>query len=149
MTKMSRMKNSIQHSINEAKRALQQLESDTAVSFIESVALLLSEVLDRRSKILIAGNGGSLCDAMHFAEEFTGRYKNDRKPIPAVAISDPSYITCTANDYGFDQIFSRYVEGVGKENDVLLAISTSGNSQNVINAAKVAKAKIAKAMRDN
>ena len=82
-----------------------------------------------------------MCDAMHFAEELTGRFKKDRPPLPAVAISDPAYITCTANDYGNDHIFSRYVEGWGKDGDTLLAISTSGNSQNVINAVEMAKSK--------
>jgi D-sedoheptulose 7-phosphate isomerase len=82
-----------------------------------------------------------MSDAMHFAEELTGRFRADRKSIAALAISDPSYITCTANDYGFDHIFSRFIEGVGKEGDVLLAISTSGNSANVIKAAQAAKEK--------
>ena len=82
-----------------------------------------------------------MCDAMHFAEELSGRFRNDRPAIPAIAISDPSHITCVANDYGFDSIFSRYLEGIGKQGDVLLAISTSGNSKNVVNAAKVAKEK--------
>jgi len=78
---------------------------------------------------------------MHFAEELTGRFREDRRPIPAISISDPSHITCTANDYGFEQVYSRYVEGVGNERDVLLAISTSGNSTNVIRAAEVAREK--------
>ena len=79
-----------------------------------------------------------MCDAMHFAEELTGRFRNDRISLPAVAISDPSHITCTANDYGFDAIFSRYIEGMGNEGDLLLAISTSGNSPNIIQAVKAA-----------
>ena len=82
-----------------------------------------------------------MCDAMHFAEELTGRYRDDRRAIPAVSISDPSHITCVGNDYGFDAIFSRYIEGVGNQNDVLLAISTSGNSKNILNAINAAKAK--------
>ena len=92
-------------------------------------------------KIISCGNGGSLCDAMHFAEELTGRYRDDRPSIPALSISDPSHITCVGNDYGFEHIFSRYVESVGNNNDVLLAISTSGNSKNVINAIHSAKSK--------
>lgn len=92
-------------------------------------------------KIISCGNGGSMCDAMHFAEELTGRYRDDRKSISAISISDPSHITCVGNDYGFDFIFSRFIEGVGSKNDVLLAISTSGNSSNVINAINVARAK--------
>jgi len=91
-------------------------------------------------KAISCGNGGSMSDAMHFAEELTGRFRENRGPIPAVAISDPSHITCIANDYGYDFIFSRFVESIGRPGDVLLAISTSGNSQNVINAVLAAKA---------
>src|SRR5690606_24864242 len=87
------------------------------------------------------GNGGSMCDAIHFAEELTGRFRENRKPIAALSISDASHISCVGNDYGFDEIFSRYVEAIGNKGDVLLAISTSGNSKNVIKAAEVAKAK--------
>jgi D-sedoheptulose 7-phosphate isomerase len=92
-------------------------------------------------KILSCGNGGSMCDAMHFAEELTGRYRNDRPAIGAVAMSDVSHMACVGNDYGYDHVFSRYLEGVGREGDVLLGISTSGNSANVIKAAEVAKKK--------
>ncbi len=97
--------------------------------------------LKQDGKIISCGNGGSMCDAMHFAEELTGRYRDNRPSIAAVSISDPSHITCVGNDYGFDFIFSRYLEGMGKTGDVLLGISTSGNSANVIEAAKVAKQK--------
>ncbi|MFM9004070.1 MAG: SIS domain-containing protein, partial [Flavobacteriales bacterium] len=82
-----------------------------------------------------------MCDAMHFAEELTGRYRENRKPIAAISISDPSHMSCVGNDYGFQFVFSRYVEAVGKKGDVLLAISTSGNSANVLEAARAAKAK--------
>lgn len=92
-------------------------------------------------KIFSCGNGGSHCDAMHFAEELTGRYREDRKALPAIAISDVSHISCVSNDFGYDFIFSRYIEGLGKEGDVLLAISTSGNSKNVLRAAEMAKQK--------
>lgn len=102
---------------------------------------LLSDCINNGGKIISCGNGGSMCDAMHFAEELTGRYRDDRPSIAAVSISDPSHITCVGNDYGFDYIFSRYVEGVGKEGDILFGISTSGNSNNVIEAVKVAQAK--------
>ena len=97
--------------------------------------------IQKGGKIISCGNGGSMSDAMHFAEEMTGRFRENRKPIPAVAISDPSHITCIANDYGFDYIFSRFVESVGRPGDVLLAISTSGNSANIIHAINAAKAK--------
>ena len=92
-------------------------------------------------KIISCGNGGSMADAMHFAEELTGRYRDNRPSIAAISISDPTHITCVGNDYGFDFIFSRYVEGVGKAGDVLLGISTSGKSKNVIEAAKAARTK--------
>ncbi|MGD1847861.1 MAG: D-sedoheptulose 7-phosphate isomerase [Salibacteraceae bacterium] len=91
-------------------------------------------------KIISCGNGGSMSDAMHFAEELTGRYRDNRPSLPAIAISDPSYLSCTANDYGYEHVFSRFVQGMGQPGDVLLAISTSGNSGNVINAAEMAKA---------
>lgn len=81
-----------------------------------------------------------MCDAMHFAEELTGKFREERKPLPAISISDPSHITCVGNDYGFQFVFSKYLEGIGKKGDVLLAISTSGNSENIINAANYAKA---------
>ncbi|MCW3806445.1 D-sedoheptulose 7-phosphate isomerase [Plebeiibacterium marinum] len=97
--------------------------------------------LKKEGKILSCGNGGSMSDAMHFAEELTGRFRDERKGLPAIAISDPSHITCVGNDYGFDYIFSRYVEAVGKSGDVLLAISTSGNSANIVNAVESAKDK--------
>lgn len=100
---------------------------------------LMSEALKNGNKIISCGNGGSMCDAMHFAEELAGNFRENRKPLAAIAISDPSYITCTANDYGFDKIFSRYVEGLGKKGDVLFAISTSGNSKNILNAVRSAK----------
>lgn len=108
---------------------------------IKSAGELMVASIKAGNKILSCGNGGSMSDAMHFAEELTGRFRDDRPGMPAIAISDPTHITCVGNDYGFDFIFSRYVEAVGQKNDVLLAISTSGNSANIINAAKAAKAK--------
>lgn len=101
---------------------------------LEKAGNMLVQSLKSGNKIISCGNGGSLCDATHFAEELTGRFHKDRKPLPAIAISDPSHITCVANDFGFDYIFSRSVEALGKPGDVLLAISTSGNSQNILNA---------------
>lgn len=88
-----------------------------------------------------AGNGGSMCDAMHFAEELTGRYRDNRPSYPAIAIADPSHLTCVGNDYGFDYVFSRFLEGMGFKGDVFLGISTSGNSKNIIEACKVCKEK--------
>jgi len=111
---------------------------------IQSVKLagdILVEAIKKRNKIISCGNGGSMSDAMHFAEELSGRFRNNRAALPAISISDPTHITCTGNDFGFEFIFSRFVEGLGNSGDVLLGISTSGNSKNVINAAKSAKAK--------
>lgn len=102
---------------------------------------ILTAAIKSGNKIISCGNGGSLCDAMHFAEELSGRFREQRPSLPAIAITDPSHLTCTGNDYGFDYIFSRFVEGLGQPNDVLLGISTSGNSKNVIEAVKSAKQK--------
>ena len=90
-------------------------------------------------RIISCGNGGSLCDAMHFAEELTGRYRDDRAPIAAMSISDPSHLTCVGNDHGFEQVFARYVRAHGREGDVLVAFSTSGNSPDVLRAAETAR----------
>lgn len=108
---------------------------------IEKAGDLMVNAINNDGKILSCGNGGSMADAMHFAEELTGQFRDTRRAMPAIAIADPTHITCVANDYGFDHIFSRYVEALGHKDDVLLAISTSGNSANVLNAAKVAKEK--------
>lgn len=105
----------------------------------ETLAKELANVFQLGNKVLICGNGGSNCDALHFAEEFTGRFRKDRKALPAISLSDSSHITCVGNDYGFDYIFSRGVEAYGKEGDMFIGISTSGNSTNVIKAVEVAK----------
>jgi D-sedoheptulose 7-phosphate isomerase len=102
---------------------------------------LMVEALKGGHKIISCGNGGSMCDAMHFAEELSGRYRDDRAALAAVSISDPSHLSCVGNDYGYDKVFSRYLEAMGQEGDVLLGISTSGNSANVLNAIEVAKKK--------
>ncbi|GAB6120075.1 SIS domain-containing protein [Dysgonomonas termitidis] len=115
--------------------------SPGTIETIERAAALLSEALANGNKIISCGNGGSLCDATHFAEELTGRYRKNRTSLPAIAINDPAYITCVGNDFSFDEIYSRYVEGVGNEGDVLLAISTSGNSGNIVKAAESARLK--------
>jgi D-sedoheptulose 7-phosphate isomerase len=106
---------------------------------IETAVQKIVASFQQGGKIIACGNGGSHCDAMHFAEELTGRYRNDRKALPALAISDSSHITCVGNDYGYDFIFSRFVEAHGKAGDVLLGISTSGNSPNMINALEKAR----------
>lgn len=132
----------IEGELNQAAHTLSQFQqSAEAISSIEKAASLMVTAIRKGGKIISCGNGGSHCDAMHFAEELSGRFRNDRMALPALAISDASHITCVGNDYGFEFIFSRYVEGLGKPGDVLLAISTSGNSANVVNAAKAAKEK--------
>lgn len=107
----------------------------------EKVVKILAETFQNKGKALICGNGGSNCDAMHFAEEFTGRFRKERPALPAISLSDSSHITCIGNDYGFDYIFSKGVEAFGQEGDLFIGISTSGNSPNVIEAVKVAKEK--------
>jgi D-sedoheptulose 7-phosphate isomerase len=117
------------------------LSEEKNIAAIEYAANTMAEAISHGGKILSCGNGGSMCDAMHFAEELTGRYRNERRALPAIAISDPSHMSCVSNDYGYDHIFSRYLEALGNRGDVLLAISTSGNSGNVLKAAEAAKAK--------
>lgn len=119
---------------SEAIKILQEFNNSDQHAQIEKAGLLMVQALKNGGKIISCGNGGSMCDAMHFAEELSGRYRDDRPAISAVSISDPSHITCVGNDYGFDYIFSRYVEANGRAGDVLLGISTSGNSKNVIEA---------------
>ena len=115
------------------------IRKESNIRKIEKAGEIMSLALLSGNKIISCGNGGSLCDASHFAEEPTGRYRSDRQPYPAIAINDPAYITCTANDFSYDEIYSRYVEAVGKKGDVLLGISTSGNSKNVVLAAEKAR----------
>jgi len=115
------------------------LQEEKNITCIHNSGELMLNAIRSGNKIISCGNGGSMCDAMHFAEELTGRFRDARKALPALSISDPSHISCTANDYGWEQVFSRFVEAHGREGDVLLAISTSGNSPNVIRAAEVAK----------
>jgi len=125
----------------EAQSVLEKFIADpTNFDKIKKAGDTMISSIKNGGKVISCGNGGSMSDAMHFAEEMTGRFRENRGPIPAVAISDPAHITCIANDYGYDYIFSRYVESIGRPGDVLLAISTSGNSQNVINAVLAAKA---------
>jgi D-sedoheptulose 7-phosphate isomerase len=126
----------------EAMQTLQRFMEDAEqMNNIDRAAQAMLQAIKADGKILSCGNGGSHCDAMHFAEELTGRYRNHRPGIAAIAISDVSHISCVGNDYGYDQIFSRYIEAVGRKGDVLLAISSSGNSANVIKAIEAAKAK--------
>lgn len=132
----------IKEHFEEAEKILQLFNSNNEnFEKIENAAKIMVEAIKNGGKIFSCGNGGSMSDAMHFAEELTGSFREKRKAIPAIAISDPAHITCTANDFGVDFIFSRYIEANASEKDVLLAISTSGNSKNIIEAAKVANQK--------
>ena len=117
------------------------IEDDAFISSVDSASKALSSCLHSGGKILSCGNGGSMSDAMHFAEELSGKFREDRPAYAAIALSSPAHITCVANDYGFDKIFSRGIEALGNRGDVLLAISTSGNSPNVLEAARAAKFK--------
>ncbi|MCE5205954.1 MAG: D-sedoheptulose 7-phosphate isomerase [Porphyromonadaceae bacterium] len=136
------MKELIKNSFEEALRTMERFISDpvTAES-VEKAAHLISEALQKGNKIMTCGNGGSLCDATHFAEELTGRFRHNRNPLPAIAMNDPAHITCVANDYTYNDVFSKYVEALGNENDILIGFSTSGNSENIVRAAIKAREK--------
>jgi D-sedoheptulose 7-phosphate isomerase len=132
----------VQNHFEEAHQLLSQLlASPDFLTSVNNSAQCMSSQLKLGKKIMSCGNGGSMCDAMHFAEELSGRYRDNRPAIAAMSISDPSHMSCVGNDYGYDFVFSRMVEAIGNEGDVLLAISTSGNSANVLKAAEAAKAK--------
>ena len=129
------MPDTIRDALNTALRTLQSfVASDDHIQTMEEIAALITECYRNHGQVIIFGNGGSMCDAMHFAEELTGRFRQDRPPLPAIAISDPSHITCVGNDYGFDEIFARGVQAYGKPGDVAIGISTSGNSENILRA---------------
>lgn len=135
-------KNIIRLNFAEATDVLARFVSDKKnFSAIEKAGKIMVNSFRKGGKVISCGNGGSMCDAMHFAEELSGRFRQNRKPFPAISISDPSHISCVGNDYGYDFVFSRFVEAVGKKGDVLLAISTSGNSRNILNAISAAKKK--------
>ena len=127
--------------LREARSALDALIGNPpTLAAIGEAGRLLGAVFRGGGRVLSCGNGGSMCDAMHFAEELSGRFRGDRKALPATAISDPGHLTCTANDYGYEQVFSRYIEAHARAGDCLLAISTSGTSRNVVMAAEKARA---------
>ena len=133
------MKNNIEISIKESADNFVDFASDKRnIGIIERISNIIASAFEDGNKVLICGNGGSSTDAMHFAEELTGRFRRERRALPVISLTDPSHITCVANDYGFEEVFARGVEAYGKESDVLIAISTSGNSQNIINAVKIA-----------
>ncbi len=130
------------NSLTEAQSVLKTfISAPGQIEKCDQFSKLLIETFTKGGNLYTCGNGGSHCDAMHFAEEFTGRYRKDRKPLGALALGDPSHTTCVSNDYGFEHIFSRQIEGLGREGDLLVGLSTSGQSKNVIEAFKVAKTK--------
>ena len=132
----------IKGELDQAQAVLASVLSDESLlALVENAASVMIDAINDGKKILTCGNGGSHCDAMHFAEELLGRFRDNRPPLPAICASDPSYLSCVANDYGFEHVFSRFVEGVGTSGDVLLVISTSGKSPNVINAAQAGREK--------
>lgn len=135
------MKDLILDTLNKAKQALEALiANDETLKRIEQAANIIVQQLEAGGCVYSCGNGGSMSDAMHFAEELTGRYRDNRKGLAATAISDPGHISCVANDFGYDYIFSRYLEAHANQHSVLFAISTSGTSKNVVKAAEYAKA---------
>ena len=134
------MENIVKNTLNDASAALDSfLKNKAAISAVTNAGQALIECFSADGRVFSCGNGGSMCDAMHFAEELSGRYRLDRKPLPASAISDPGHISCVGNDYGYSKIFSRYLEAHAKHGDILFAISTSGNSENVVAAAEYAR----------
>lgn len=133
--------NRIQAELTEARTVLDRFLADPAnITAIEQAARLMAGSLQLGGKLLSCGNGGSLCDAQHFAEELSGRYRHDRPALAAIALTEASHMSCVANDYGYDHVFGRFVQALGRPGDVLLAISTSGNSPNILRAAEAAKA---------
>lgn len=130
----------IRRELEQAAKTLDNfMHQPDMLNAIQQAAILLADAFKAGGKVLSCGNGGSHCDAMHFAEELTGRYRENRPGYPAIAIADPSHISCVSNDFGYDLVFSRYVEAVGRPGDVLLGISTSGNSSNIVNAIAAAR----------
>lgn len=131
---------SIRNALKDAAQVLEQfLQDPQQINAIDDAARCMADAIKQGGKVFSCGNGGSHCDAMHFAEELTGRYREDRPAYPAIAISDPSHLSCVANDFGFEHVYARYLEALGQKNDVLLAISTSGNSANILAAITTAK----------
>ncbi|MCB5285998.1 MAG: D-sedoheptulose 7-phosphate isomerase [Candidatus Cloacimonetes bacterium] len=134
------MRELIQASCTAAGRNLKAFLAEAGnFAAIENAARLIAQGFARGGKVIAFGNGGSMCDAMHFAEELTGRFRRDRKALPAIALSDPSHLTCVGNDYGFEQVFARGVEAYAAAGDVVLGLSTSGNSPNVIRGLATAR----------
>ena len=135
------MKEKLLKSIDDIILAAGQIKQPANVTFIENSSLMIADCFKAGNKVLIAGNGGSLCDAARFAEELTGFFRTHRRALPAISLSDPGHITCVGNDIGFEWVFARGIEAYGKEGDVFIALTTSGNSPNIVKAMEIAKEK--------
>lgn len=133
------MKELLLRSVEDAVKAAEKLKEPIAIAFIESAAEMIATCFEAGGKLLVAGNGGSLCDAMHFAEEFTGQFRKKRPALPAIALSDPGHLTCVGNDMGYEAVFARGVEALGQKGDLFIALTTSGNSTNLLVALEQAK----------
>lgn len=134
------MRESMERALSEAASALDRFRTAPATLVaMEQIAAVIADAFSERRRLLTCGNGGSLCDAMHLAEEFSGRFRQDRAPLPAIALSDPAHMSCVANDYGYEHVFSRQVEALGHPGDVIVLLSTSGNSPNCVRAAEAAR----------
>lgn len=133
------MVETLKNSVQEAVEAIKKLEEPTSLEFMLSASEAIANCFLKGGKLLIAGNGGSLCDASHFAEEMTGFFRKKRMALPAIALSDPGHLTCVGNDLGFEFVFSRSIEALGKPGDLFIALTTSGNSLNIIHAVEKAK----------
>lgn len=131
----------VRNALNESSTALESLiASPETLARIAQAGELLANSLGGSSRVFSCGNGGSMCDSIHFAEELSGRYRKNRKGLPAIAIADPGHLTCVGNDFGYEFVFSRFLEAHARPGDVLVGISTSGSSPNVIKAAEFANA---------
>ncbi len=132
----------IEQAFLEAARCLEAFLEDTEqFPRVQLFADKLAATFRSGGKALSCGNGGSMSDAMHFAEEWSGRYRSERPPLPAIACSDPGHMSCVANDYGYAEVFARQVQALGREGDLLLMLSTSGNSPNLLRAAEEARSR--------
>lgn len=133
------MKDLINKALTDAHSAIDQLQLPVAISFMEQTAQLIATCFEKGNKLIIAGNGGSLCDAAHFAEELTGQFRNKRPALPAIVLNDPGHLTCVGNDFGYESVFARGVEAFGKPGDIFIGLTTSGKSPNIIAAFEQAK----------
>lgn len=126
-------------SVRQSVQAIEKLLLPQNLSFIEQAAEMIADCFSKGNKLLIAGNGGSLCDAAHFAEELTGLFRQKRPALPAIALTEPGHLTCVGNDLGYEYVFSRGIEALGKPGDIFIGLTTSGNSSNIIKAFEISR----------